>query len=167
MCAQVVFRERDGRILSVFCKRARGQMVRYAAQNKVDTLDQLQKFEGANGEYSFCAIDSSKKRLVFVRTPKASVENKKRATKRSALKCGEKKKIETNNGSYDVEDEKFRRGGTPILLEGDYIKKREGEEKESEPKTGRVTRSNKLEYENEVHESKHRRSTREKSSRKR
>ena len=167
MRAQVIFRERDGRILSAFCKRARGQMVRYAAQNKVDTLDQLQKFEGANGEYSFCAIDSSKKRLVFVRKPEANVENKKRATKRSALKRGEKKKMETNNGSYEVEDKKVRRGGTPFLLGGDHKKKREDEENESEPKTGRVTRSNKLEYENEVHESKDQRPTREKSSRKR
>lgn len=69
---EAVFRETNGRMLSVFCKKARGMLVRFGIQQRAETLDDLKGFSGASGEYKFRPGESSEDKLVFVRSPKAA-----------------------------------------------------------------------------------------------
>lgn len=141
-------------------------MVRFAAQYKVDTLHDLQKFEGPNGEYSFCEKDSSQSKLVFVRRPKKSPENKKRATKSRESVREEKNKVKVIHGSSAPEDDKKGRRGTTLLSKDVHKKISEVDEKETDSKSGRVTKGKKRVIENDIDTLNHRRSTRIRLSRK-
>ena len=59
--------EKNGKykVISFYAKRARGLMVRYAAQNAIENIEQLQKFnlEG----YNFIASDSTENEWIFRR----------------------------------------------------------------------------------------------------
>jgi len=79
---EAVFQEADGRVLSVFSKKARGMMVRYGIQSKAQTVDDLKKFTGSSGEFQFLERESSESRLVFVRSK----------TKAAAAAAAEQKK---------------------------------------------------------------------------
>lgn len=140
--------------------------MRFAAKNKVDTLDDLQQFEGPNGEYSFCAIESSESKLVFERKPKIGSESKKRATKSRDLVREEKNKVKLMNGSFALEE--YKKGGTStsLLSKDVHNKKSDANEKETDSKSGRVTKAKKIVIKNGIDTSSHRRSTRIKLSRK-
>lgn len=53
------------KVISFYAKRARGLMARWAAQQRVQTVDQLQDFDGDG--YAFAAGESQADRLVFRR----------------------------------------------------------------------------------------------------
>jgi len=73
----------DGKVLSVFAKKARGLMARYMAQNKCESPDQLKGFnlEG----YAFCEAQSTATEYVFTRNKPAP------ATKRRSEETQNKK----------------------------------------------------------------------------
>jgi cytoplasmic iron level regulating protein YaaA (DUF328/UPF0246 family) len=64
-CIECVFKD-EGKIKSVYAKRARGLMCRFLIQNRIDTVEEIKKFnlEG----YTFNFKESSEKILVFNRT---------------------------------------------------------------------------------------------------
>ncbi len=53
------------KVISFFAKKARGSMASYIIKNKIQTLDELQNFEGL--DYKFCNERSSEGDLVFIR----------------------------------------------------------------------------------------------------
>ncbi len=53
------------KVISFFAKKARGSMASYIIKNKIQTLNELQNFEGL--EYKFCNERSDDSNLVFIR----------------------------------------------------------------------------------------------------
>lgn len=53
------------KVISFFAKKARGSMASYIIKNKIQTLNELQAFQGL--EYKFCAERSDDSSLVFIR----------------------------------------------------------------------------------------------------
>ena len=53
------------KVISFFAKKARGSMAAYIIKNKIQTLDELQDFQGL--EYKFCHERSDEYNLVFIR----------------------------------------------------------------------------------------------------
>lgn len=53
------------KIISFYAKKARGLMVRFITQNKVNTLEELYSFNSDG--YYFSSVDSSKKQIIFHR----------------------------------------------------------------------------------------------------
>ena len=81
----------DGRIVSVFAKRARGLMVRYAAKERVENLDDLKNFNYEG--YQFNAKKSTDTNYIFERTAKSRPSKpKKRAAPAKASGSQAKKK---------------------------------------------------------------------------
>lgn len=62
---------KDGRLIEkgTMCKMARGEMVRFMAENNVETVQQLKQFWGQG--YTFSSICSNDERYVFVKAPKS------------------------------------------------------------------------------------------------
>ena len=73
---------RSYKIISVFAKRARGLMLRYASQAKVTTIEELKQFNYEN--YEFNKVLSSESNFVFTRPKpsKSKVKSKVKANKR-------------------------------------------------------------------------------------
>ena len=53
------------KVISFFAKKARGAMASYIIKNKIQTLDELQNFQGL--DYKFCTERSDSSNLVFIR----------------------------------------------------------------------------------------------------
>ena len=53
------------KVISFFAKKARGAMASYIIKNKIQTLDELQDFQGL--DYKFCTERSDSSNLVFIR----------------------------------------------------------------------------------------------------
>ena len=53
------------KVISFFAKKARGSMASYIIKNKIQTINELEKFKGL--EYKFCNERSDEKNLVFIR----------------------------------------------------------------------------------------------------
>jgi cytoplasmic iron level regulating protein YaaA (DUF328/UPF0246 family) len=53
------------KIISFYAKKARGMMARFIIQNRVESLDDLFKFNGA--EYNYIPAESSAEEIVFMR----------------------------------------------------------------------------------------------------
>lgn len=85
---KVIFWE-EGRTIAVHAKRARGLMVRYLAEESVETLEGVQQFH-AEG-YSYVAAKSDETTIVFDRKKQAAKKKAKVAAKKPAAK---KKKSE-------------------------------------------------------------------------
>ena len=66
-----VFKD-EGKIKSVYAKRARGLMCRYVLSNEINTLDQVKQF-GVEG-YKFSERESTEQSLVFTRSKQAAEE---------------------------------------------------------------------------------------------
>ncbi|TDH69620.1 hypothetical protein CCR75_007636 [Bremia lactucae] len=62
---ECIFKD-DGKIKSVYAKRARGLMCRYLIQNRVDSIEDLKGFHTEG--YSYSSSGSSQKKLVFIRS---------------------------------------------------------------------------------------------------
>jgi cytoplasmic iron level regulating protein YaaA (DUF328/UPF0246 family) len=63
-----VFKENKSgksKIISFYAKKARGMMARFIIQNRVESLDDLFKFNSA--EYNYIPAESSAEEIVFMR----------------------------------------------------------------------------------------------------
>ena len=68
--------EHGGRVMSVYAKRARGLLCRYAAANDVQTADELKSFDLEN--YKFNSKASTTNKFVFSRTKAPEKKKKKK-----------------------------------------------------------------------------------------
>eukprot|EP00051_Salpingoeca_urceolata_P017824 m.245861 g.245861 ORF g.245861 m.245861 type:complete len:338 (-) comp19055_c1_seq1:23-1036(-) len=99
---------------SVFAKGARGAMARFAALNKITSPEQLKDFKGNDGEWSFCAKQSSKFEFVFLRSAEVAAAAKAKqqgsvATKRkkaapTTKKAGSKKRKPSGEATDNNKD---------------------------------------------------------------
>ena len=86
---QVAFRV-NGRVVAVHAKRARGLMVRYLAQTKADSLQQVKQFD-AEG-YQFVEDDSDETTLVFEKTGDKQPAQKRAASSKKRPSSTTKRK---------------------------------------------------------------------------
>ena len=77
-----------GRVISVFAKRARGLMVKFAVQQRIQTVEDVKKFDLEG--YSYSEKDSSDDVFVFSRAKKPSKSNV--AKKKDASKPEKKRR---------------------------------------------------------------------------
>ena len=71
---------------TVYAKRARGEMARFAIVNNVSNPEQLKKFTGTQGEWTFSAASSSEFKLSFSRSATLKPAKKKEAKTRGPPK---------------------------------------------------------------------------------
>ena len=73
---KVVFQQ-EGRVISVHAKRARGLMVRYIAENQVEDIEGMRRFDSEG--YRFVKGRSEENHLVFDRPKQTPMKGKKKA----------------------------------------------------------------------------------------
>eukprot|EP00245_Coleochaete_scutata_P017986 TRINITY_DN911_c0_g1_i1.p1 TRINITY_DN911_c0_g1~~TRINITY_DN911_c0_g1_i1.p1 ORF type:complete len:383 (+),score=103.91 TRINITY_DN911_c0_g1_i1:195-1343(+) len=83
---QVVFKEPKGDIVATHAKKARGMMIRYVSQNRIDDVEGLKGFTGTDGDYTFRPDQSSATELVFVRGTQATSRKGGATTSAAAAK---------------------------------------------------------------------------------
>merc|ERR1712176_660830 len=77
---KIVFQQ-EGRVVSIHAKKARGFMVRYIAENNVQDVDGIRRFDTEG--YKLAKSKSSDDTLVFDRPKPAGVVKKKQQTKKT------------------------------------------------------------------------------------
>ena len=87
---KVIFRQ-EGKVISVHAKRARGLMVRYVAENQIDSLEGVKQFDWEG--YKIVGKEDSSDQIVFDRKKQtAKAGNKRKATTDTKQKTTSRKK---------------------------------------------------------------------------
>lgn len=109
---ECVFKD-DGRVKSVYAKRARGLLCKYLITNRVDSIDGIQQFDLEG--YEYCKSESSEKTIVFTRTAakqkqvlkeiQAQTKAKRENSKIKGNAAQEKKRVKQVQDDRDINDD--------------------------------------------------------------